>query len=42
MIDLVLVIGIGIVMSAVGLGVGILVAGRFGRWIDRREDRDDR
>jgi len=43
MIDLVLVIGIVIVFTAFGLGVGMLVSGRITAWIDRSDkEQDDR
>jgi hypothetical protein len=42
MIGLVLVVGIAIVATAIGLGVGLLMAGRIGRWLNREEERDDR
>jgi hypothetical protein len=42
MIGLVLILGIAIVAAAIGLGIGILVAGRLGRWLDREEEPDDR
>ena len=43
MIDLVLVLGIAIVGTALGMGVGILIAGRLTRWINRvDEEPDDR
>ena len=42
MIDLVLVIGIAIVVTALGLGVGMLVSGRITRWLNRAEEQDDR
>ena len=41
MIGLVLIIGIAIVATAIGLGIGILVAGRLGRWLSRDEEPDD-
>jgi hypothetical protein len=42
-IGLVLVVGIGIAVLAVGLAVGMLVAGRLTRWMDRAdEETDDR
>jgi hypothetical protein len=41
-IDLALVVGIAIAGSAIGLGVGILLAGRLGRWLNRDEEPDDR
>jgi hypothetical protein len=40
-IGLVLIIGIAIVATAIGLGIGILVAGRLGRWLSRDEEPDD-
>jgi hypothetical protein len=42
MIDLVLVIGIAIVVSAFGLAIGILISGRITRWMEREEELDDR
>ena len=36
---LALYVGIAIVILAIGLGVGMLVAGRLTRWLDR-EDED--
>jgi hypothetical protein len=42
MIDLVLIIGIAIAFTAVGLGVGMLVSGRITRWLDRDEENDER
>ncbi len=41
MIDLVLVIGIAIVVAAIGLGVGMLVAGRITAWMDRSDKEQD-
>ena len=41
MIDLVLVIGIAIVVSGLGLGVGMLISGRITRWMERDEEQDD-
>ncbi|MFL5779167.1 MAG: hypothetical protein ACJ761_09515 [Chloroflexota bacterium] len=34
--------GIVIVILAIGLGIGMLVAGRLGAWLDRHEDPHDR
>ena len=42
MIGAVLYIGIAIVILAVGLGIGMLVAGRITAWMDRDEEQDDR
>ena len=42
MTDIALVIGIAIAATAVGLGIGMLVAGRLGRWLNRDEEPDDR
>ena len=43
MIGLALVVGIAIVVLAIGLGIGMLVAGRITAWVDRaNEDPDDR
>ena len=42
MIGLALFVGIAIVAAAIGLGIGMLVAGRLGRWLDRDEEPDDR
>ncbi len=42
MIGLALFAGVVIVVAAIGLGIGILVAGRLGRWLDRHEEPDDR
>jgi len=39
MIVLALYVGIAFVILAIGLGIGILVAGRLTRWLDR-EDED--
>ena len=41
MIDVVLVIGIAIVIGAVGLGIGMLVAGRITAWMDRSDKEQD-
>ena len=41
MIDLVLVIGIAIVVTALGLGVGMLISGRLTRWMDRADEEPD-
>ncbi|HEY3164136.1 MAG TPA: hypothetical protein VGJ71_07225 [Candidatus Limnocylindrales bacterium] len=43
MIDLALVVGIAIVVTALGLGIGMLIAGRLTRWLNRvDEEPDDR
>ena len=42
MIGLVLYVGVAIAILAVGLGIGMLVAGRITRWLDRDEEQDDR
>jgi len=42
MIGLVMVVGVAIVVTALGLGIGILVSGRITRWLDRTEEQDDR
>ena len=42
MIGLVLFVGIAIAILAVGLGIGMLVAGRLTRGLDRDEEQDDR
>jgi hypothetical protein len=42
LIGLVLFIGIAICILAVGLGIGMLVAGRITRWLDHPEEPDDR
>jgi len=34
--------GIVIVVLAIGLGIGMLVAGRLGAWLDGHEEPDDR
>jgi hypothetical protein len=41
MIGLVLYVGIAIVILAVGLGIGMLVAGRITRWLDRADEEPD-
>jgi hypothetical protein len=41
-IGLALFVGIVVVILAVGLGIGMLVAGRITRWLDRTEEPDDR
>jgi hypothetical protein len=40
-IDLVLVLGVAIAVGAVGLGIGMLIAGRLGRWLDRADEEPD-
>jgi hypothetical protein len=42
MIDLALVVGIAIVVSALGLGIGMLISARITRWMERDEEQDDR
>jgi hypothetical protein len=42
MIGLALVVGIAVVATAIGLGLGLFVAGRIGRWLNREEETDDR
>ena len=42
MIGLVLFVGVAIAILAVGLGIGMLVAGRITRWLERDEEQDDR
>jgi hypothetical protein len=42
MIGLALFVGVAIVILAVGLGIGMLVAGRITSWLDRDEEQDDR
>jgi hypothetical protein len=42
MIDLVLVLGVALAVTAVGLGIGMLVSGRITRWLDRDEENDER
>ncbi len=42
MIGLALFVGVAIAILAVGLGIGMLVAGRITRWLDRDEEQDDR
>jgi hypothetical protein len=41
-IGLALFVGVAIVILAVGLGIGMLVAGRITRWLERDEEQDDR
>jgi hypothetical protein len=41
MIDLALVVGIAVVVAALGLGVGMLVAGRITAWMDRNDKEQD-
>ncbi len=38
MIVFALYVGIAIVVLAIGLGIGILVAGRLTRWLDRQDE----
>ena len=42
MIGLALYVGIAIAILAVGLGIGMLVAGRITAWLERDEEQDDR
>jgi len=42
MIGLVLFVGVAIAILAVGLGIGMLVAGHITRWLERDEEQDDR
>jgi hypothetical protein len=42
MTDVALVIGIAIVVAALGLGIGMLISGRITRWMERDEEQDDR
>ena len=42
MTDIALVAGIAIAATAIGSGIGMLVAGRLGRWLNRDEEPDDR
>jgi NhaP-type Na+/H+ or K+/H+ antiporter len=41
MIGLVLFVGIAIAILAVGLAIGMLVAGRITRWLDRADEEPD-
>jgi hypothetical protein len=42
MMGLILFVGIAIAVLAVGLAIGMLVAGRITRWLDRDEEQDER
>lgn len=42
MIGLALFVGIAIAILAIGLGIGMLVAGRITRWLDGDEEPDER
>ena len=41
MIGIALYLGIAIVILAVGLGIGMLVAGRITRWLERADEEPD-
>lgn len=41
MIVLALYVGIAVVILAVGLAIGMLVAGRITRWLDRADEEPD-
>jgi NhaP-type Na+/H+ or K+/H+ antiporter len=41
MIGLVLFVGVVIAILAVGLAIGMLVAGRITRWLDRADEEPD-
>lgn len=42
MIELALFAGVAIAVAIVGLGIGMLVAGRITSWLNRDEEQDDR
>jgi hypothetical protein len=39
--EAVVTLAVGVVIAALGVGLGILVAPRVGRWADRGEESDD-
>lgn len=41
MIVLALYVGIAIAILAIGLGVGMLVAGRISRWLEREDEEGE-
>jgi len=41
MIGLALYVGLAIAILAIGLGVGMLVAGRLSRWLDRDDEEPE-
>ena len=41
MIGLALYVGIAIAILAIGLGVGMLVAGRISRWLEREDEEGE-
>ena len=41
MIVLALYVGIAIAILAIGLAIGMLVAGRISRWLDRADEEPD-